>query len=388
MKIQVKSESLKDAVKSLIGIKPQTDVMDVLKFVKLETTSDDHNFETVSLTATDLDVSKRIEIRPESVKESGVVLIALQKLYNILNKVPSGAILTVSDASSETDNTSTVVLEGDNFHYTLVSPRLDDYPNVAFSDIASSFEHSISINSAYVYDIFHRTYLHIPKCHPRPTLCGGCFKRQDGKQYFFGTDGHRLLINVLDNSIWDIPEGKNFVVSKSAMVEIMKICSETDVLTLNFDSKMLYIDGGVVSFSTRLLDGNYPEVLCVEPDSFSNSVRFRKSDFLSALNIVSSILTRNEVACAVSFLPEDSIAVLKSASVNVGECEYTVPINPINIKHNQSITLNCYYLIDCLSRVSSPEIVMEFDDAVSPVRMSSNSDDSWRYLVMPIREAL
>ena len=136
-------------------------------------------------------------------------------------------------------------------------------------------------------------------------------------------------------------------------------------------------------FYSTLISGKFFDYENLLRDSYKIQTSVIRSEFQSAFERA-SLLAREDRANLVEMtLNNEEIYIdSKSEIGNVHEV-----INCSQIGENLKIAFNSRYILDGVKILESEEIVLNFTDSVNPLIITEVEDDSYIYLVLPVRLA-
>jgi len=153
-------------------------------------------------------------------------------------------------------------------------------------------------------------------------------------------------------------------------------------LTLAVTAKDARIVAGSVSFFMRLVDGEFPDYRQVIPKSTRVQVQVQRDDLLSALRRTS--LLASERSRGVKLSVERGKLEISASNPDQGEAS-----EELEAKYEGdalSIGFNARYLMDVLGAHAQGDVIeLGLTDEVGPGILKGSQDDSYTYVVMPMR---
>lgn len=155
-------------------------------------------------------------------------------------------------------------------------------------------------------------------------------------------------------------------------------------ISIAYDDKIVVIKHGDFMLTTRLLDGNYPDLNKFIPKNYERGAKFDKQAMLSALKRV-SVASNESNLCVVSFVgctctvKCEDLNNAKSGSESI-ICEYEG--DPF------SICLSTQYLQQTLQSINADNVKMTFDTPMKPALFydeSEPSESEYIAMVMPMK---
>ena len=202
------------------------------------------------------------------------------------------------------------------------------------------------------------------------------------------TDRFRLAVRELPWSPEQVDAEASVIVPGRSLAEAARSLGHADFirLALGDDERLLGLAGGDQQFTTRLLDGEYPKFRSLLPTSFATTVRVDVAELSEAIKRAALVTERNH---AVRLHISDGEIRLEAGAGSETESEEFVEAqlngDPI------SIAFNPQYLLDGLTALDKSTAEMRCNEPGKPVvfvgaaESSGDPDDSYQYLLMPVR---
>ncbi|OGH93597.1 MAG: DNA polymerase III subunit beta [Candidatus Magasanikbacteria bacterium RIFOXYD2_FULL_41_14] len=222
----------------------------------------------------------------------------------------------------------------------------------------------------------------------RPELAGVYFAFNT--EYYKGlvlaaTDSYRLAEKKLALS-QGIEEFKTIVPGRTAQ-EIHHILSsvvgDEKNIRLLINENQLAINYNDVQLVSRLVEGKYPDYTQIIPKNFTTTVTFSTAQLIKEIKSASLFSTTGVNGVAFKFNTSGVVSI-NSTSTQTGEYQSEISTDVSGQENN--ILLNHRYLLDGLGNMRSEAIVMKLTNADSPCLVQPDKDDSYLYIVMPIRQ--
>ena len=331
--------------------------------------------DTLSLTATDLDLSLRTSCAAK-VKKEGSCTIPARKLYDYVKLLPDGEIsikllenhwIQIRCGRS---NTKMVGMARANF------PTLPVFPTAGV----------ISIPAKVLRAMIGRTIFAIANEESRYTLNGALMVLKPESITMVATDGHRLAHVERPGEKFDGISGElKTLVPKKAMNELRILLDATDAEHIEFakDESTLFFRIGQRLLTSRQLTGQFPNYEAVLPKDNNKSITVRSSEFSSAIQRVAQFA--DERSGAIKMRLEKNELKISSSSTETGESEDSLETT----YDGDLVTMgfNSAYLLDFLKAAGADQVRLEFKDSQSAgqLRPEEGEDYKYRYIVMPMR---
>ena len=177
-------------------------------------------------------------------------------------------------------------------------------------------------------------------------------------------------------------EGKRQIIPRKAVLELAKILrEENDNINLSFGNSSLRIKDINLDFSTKLIDGKFPDYEKVLPSGEPDALEISKENLQSALTRAS--ILSNEKYRGVRF--ELSKNKLK-LTANNPEKESAEELLEVNYEGSpMEIGFNIGYLLDVLATIESETVEINFYGEESSCLIREPGNKLEAYVIMPMR---
>jgi DNA polymerase-3 subunit beta len=138
---------------------------------------------------------------------------------------------------------------------------------------------------------------------------------------------------------------------------------------------------GSVYYTSRLLDGAFPNYRQILPKSFSTEVVVLREDMAQALKSL-SIFADKSAQVSFSVEPTKKAVTLTSRNPDVGEQIST--LNATVSGEGVAMNFNGRYLADSLQPITGDSVRLHSNGPGKPLLVKDTSDDSFFYLAMPM----
>lgn len=224
----------------------------------------------------------------------------------------------------------------------------------------------------------------------RPELAGVLFSFNDeaGVLTMAATDSYRLAekkIKLLQG------EAKTrIIVPARAAQEISHILSllngvenEKNVRLLITDSQIV-LRSNDVELVSRLVEGQYPDYTQIIPKEFKTTAELSTNQLVKEVKAASLFTTVGVNAVSLDFDTARGVVVVSSISTQTGEHKSEVVSDIKGDKNN--VLLNHRYVLDGLANIDTENSLVKLVNADSPCVIAPKNDQSFVYIIMPIRQ--
>jgi DNA polymerase-3 subunit beta len=215
----------------------------------------------------------------------------------------------------------------------------------------------------------------------KPEL-GSVYLYHENEEFVFAaTDSFRLAEKR-------IPFKKTATVFQPLLIPIKNVTELIRVLEEEKDEIRVFVGKGQISiegsnllFTSRLIEGSFPDYKQIIPKEFVAEAVVLKDDLLSALKLTSLFSDRfNQLRIHVE--QKKKLFELSARSGELGESKSSIhaALSGESIQSN----FNYRYIADALPAISSDSLSFRWSGENKPLIMSGVGDKSFRYLVMPM----
>ncbi|MDD5639842.1 MAG: DNA polymerase III subunit beta [Candidatus Pacebacteria bacterium] len=229
----------------------------------------------------------------------------------------------------------------------------------------------------------------------RPEISGIFMHFGKNSVRFVATDSFRLAEKVLKfspNSGYQNKFDKDleFIIPQKAIKELINIISEDgrpvrlymSESQLLFEISYLKNNHPEVNLVSRQIEGQYPNYQEIIPKSAKTKIIVNRDDFMKKIKTAGIFGGKiNEVSFAIN-KGSDEIEIT-SQDVDSGESKQS--INSQIEGGDLKVSFNWKFVLDGLQNIKSSEISFEFQSSEGPAVIRGIGDDSYLYVVMPIK---
>jgi DNA polymerase-3 subunit beta len=363
MKFSTAREALLKPLQAVIGVVERRQTMPILANVLVSAKGGQ-----LSITATDLEV-ELVAMTPLDIDTEGEITVPGRKLLDICRALPEGANVSFSLSGDK------VTLRSGRSKFTLVTLPASEFPSV--DDVTA--DKMISIPQETLSLLLEKTHFSMAQQDVRYYLNGLLVETGNGYLRAVATDGHRLALcqAELDGNL---PE-KQVIVPRKGVLELQRLLSGAGSLELALGSNHIRIELDGIRFTSKLIDGRFPEYERVIPKNAKNALSVDRQVLKGALQ--RTAILSNEKYRGIRLVLSGGGLVLQAHNPEQEEAEEEVEVSYEG--EDMEIGFNVNYLQDALGAIESEEVTLAFVDANSSCLMRSPGDDSCKYVVMPMR---
>jgi len=222
----------------------------------------------------------------------------------------------------------------------------------------------------------------------RPILTGVLAKFEDANLTLAAADGFRLSVRTLPLS-HAVPDPFSVIIPARALTELGRISGEQkDPVTITVTptrNQVLFQLTGTVLVS-QLIDGKFPDYRQIIPRARSTRAVVDSAAFLKAARAAqifareSAHIVRLHIKPGSELMPGHMVVSATSAETgdDVSELDASVEGDEVEI------AFNVRYLIDVLSVLHVPQVVLDLQTSSSPGVIRAAGDENYTHVVMPM----
>ena len=315
---------------------------------------------TLSLAGFDLKTSISTTIAAEVAVE-GAAAVPYALLAPLVAKLPAQAAVTIA-ASGER-----IVLATVSGEYSLTALDAADWPELTEPKATNAVTVPLVELQAAITATAHAA----SRDEAKQILQGiKITLAADGIQAA-ATDGHRLSLYgaAFDASAITVPA--------ATLRELQHL---RDSVTITSDAATIRIADARTAIVTRILDGTYPNVQALVPETYGTTIAVDRLALLHAVQRVGILAdTHNSV---VKLAIDDNLTI--SADVELGNGSETLAIE--HTGKAVTLAVNAAYLQDGLRAMTTPQVTICANAATTPfVIRPVGADTLQTYLIMPVQ---
>ncbi len=365
MKFSIKRETLLQPISQVIGVVERRQTLPVLANFLISAQG-----KRLSVTGTDMEVELIASVEADILAE-GEITVPARKLVDIVRMLPDGVSITA-------------VLEGDKLtvssgrgRYTLATLPATEFPA---TDQVETLE-VVKIQEYKLKNLLDKTSFAMANQDVRYYLNGLLFDFQDGKLITVATDGHRLALCDLDSDLEIVGE-RQMIVPRKGVLELSRMLSESkDPVELALGKNHVRLVKGSTIFTSKLIDGRFPEYKAVIPKGTDRHIKIDRGSFTQALQRA-SILSNEKYRGVRLEAADNSVKIIAHNPQHeeaVEELEAELNFDQI------AIGFNVTYLLDALMAIEGGSVIMELKDANSSCLIAAETGGHDRHVVMPLK---
>jgi DNA polymerase-3 subunit beta len=336
----------------------------VLSGVLLQPTADG-----LLLAATDMELSLRT-VMPATVEGDSSLVVPGKLLVDLARLLPAPEV-TIAFRPEE----GVAHVSSGSYSSKLNVFSAEDFPRLPTVEQAP---HAIEAES--LLETVDRVSRSASKDESRPVLTGILVRFEGTKLTMAATDSYRLSFKetVLEESGPDLEA----IIPARALTELSRIAAGSATVSLGVNENTVVFGAGDTWLTTRRIDGQFPDVGRLLPESFEVEVDVSRSELRDVVRRAGVMALRN---APLRLRFADGELTISAQSQDVGETVESLPVaysgEPLEIGFNAE------FLSDGIESVRGDTVRLKLINPLRPGLITAMGDDSFWYLIMPIRLA-
>ena len=364
MKLSVSRETLLKPLQAVIGVVERRQTMPILANVLLVVKDGQ-----VAVTGTDLEVELVATVDVE-VEAAGEITVPGRKLLDIFRALPESAEVSIS-VSGEKLN-----VKSGRSRFSLMTLPAAEFPRVG--DINAG--QTLSISQSTLAKLLDKTHFSMAQQDVRYYLNGLLLETGNKWLRAVATDGHRLALCEVELDEQKIPE-QQVIVPRKGVLELQRLIGGEGELQIELGSNHIRIQLEDIRYTSKLIDGRFPEYERVIPQDTDNQLTADREAFRGALQ--RTAILSNEKYRGIRLIIKKGGLLLQAHNPEQEEAEEEVEISYSG--DDIEIGFNVNYLLDAFAAIESDEIVLAVVDGNSSCLLRDPGNDDCKYVVMPMR---
>jgi len=363
VKFRCEREILADALTTAGRAASSRNTLPVLQGLRLDVTEGE-----LVVTGTDLELTIQISV-PVFADRTGSAVVPAKLVADIVRALPAGAVeLELHD--------DVLGISAGRSEFTVTPKSVADFPAIVTSDAEP-----VTLSAKQVSSALRQVVRAASTDDARAVLTGVQLSATDGGVKLVATDSYRLAVRDLPQSSL-LAAGQHVLVPSRALAELQRILpdGESAELTVRFGAREAVFETDDTTLTTRLIEGDYPNVQNLLPSSHPNLLTVGREALAEALRRVKILAQDTPVKL---HLDTSGVLKLEATTQDVGkagdEIDATYEGTPMVVAFNPD------YLASGLDAVEGDEVTLATMDAMKPAVLRGVGHDDYLYLLMPVR---
>jgi len=364
MKLTAEREKLLVPLQAIIGVVERRQTMPVLANVLLGVGQG-----RLSITATDLEV-ELVATTEVTVQQGGDITVPGRKFLDILRALPekTGVMITVEGEK--------LVIRAGRSRFSLSTLPATEFPVI--DDINS--QQTVQITRKDLLRLLEKTHFSMAQQDVRYYLNGMLLEIEGQTLRAVATDGHRLALCEA-TLVAKAKSAQQVIVPRKGVLELQRVLTDEGSAEIAIGTNHVRAQIGDVRFTSKLIDGRFPEYSRVIPAAAPTAIRADRDVLRQALQ--RTAILSNEKYRGIRITVKKNMMTVQAHNPEQEEAE-----EEIEVAYSGSdleVGFNVNYLLDALAAIDGQEVELGLTDSNSSCLIRSPGNASARYVVMPMR---
>lgn len=338
----------------------------------------------VEVLSTNLETAVRLSAKAK-VESEGKITIGAKALVEFVSQIPETQI--IFELLGEE-----ALITTDSYSARFATMEASEYP--AIPRIEKGIE--VTVSARDLFEAIGKVAFSAAQDEGRPILTGVLCEINKNNLSMVATDGYRL--SFIEKKLIKGEKVPNIkiIVPARALAEFGKIISDMMAADTKSDIEVkivvadtlnqLYFKIENIEYTSRLIEGEFPNWQKTIPSAFSSTAKIEKEEFIRLVK-VASIFAREAGNIVRLKLEENAKKPTISVYANASQLGSGNAKMEIEMKGpGGEIAFNYRYLLEVLGLMEDEEVIFEMIESLNPGRLRGQSEnDTFFHIVMPVR---
>jgi DNA polymerase-3 subunit beta len=364
MKLTAEREKLLAPLQAVIGVVERRQTMPVLANVLLAVRDG-----RLSITATDLEV-ELVAGTDVAVQDAGDITVPGRKLLDILRALPEKLPVSLSVEGEK------AVIKAGRSRFSLST-----LPAAEFSVLEDiNLQQTVQVARKELLRLLEKTHFSMAQQDVRYYLNGMLLEIDGEMLRAVATDGHRLALCETALAARAVTS-QQVIVPRKGVLELQRLLTEDGIAELAIGSNHVRAQIGDIRFTSKLIDGRFPEYSRVIPAAPAAAIRADRDVLRQALQ--RTAILSNEKYRGIRVTVKKNVVTVQAHNPEQEEAEEEIEVGYEGA--DLEVGFNVNYLLDALAAIDGQEVELGLTDSNSSCLIRSPGIATARYVVMPMR---
>jgi DNA polymerase-3 subunit beta len=364
MKLTATREEILEPLQNVIGVVERRQTMPVLSNVLLSARNN-----KLAITGTDLEV-ELVSTKGLDVSQAGDVTVPGRKFLDICRALQEGTPVTLATEGER------LSIRGGRSRFTLTTLPAAEFPLV--DDVSA--QQTLVVPQAEFRRLIDKTHFSMAQQDVRYYLNGMLLEAEGKTLRAVATDGHRLSLceTALETKV---ATRQQVIVPRKAVGELQRLLGSEGNIELLIGTNHVRATIGDVRFTSKLIDGRFPEYGRVIPSAPTKAVGADRETLRHALQ--RTAILSNEKYRGIRLVLKPNQLTLMAHNPEQEEAEDQIEVDYRG--DEMEIGFNVNYLLDALGAIETDRVNLALSDSNSSGLLTAPGVPSCKYVVMPMR---
>jgi DNA polymerase III subunit beta len=322
----------------------------------------------LELAATDMELSLRTTLDAQVDGESAVVVPG-KLLVDLARLLPEPDV-TIEYRPEE----GVAHISSGGYSSRLNTYSAEDFPRLPALDVPLH-----AVDRGALLETVERVARAASRDESRPVLTGILVRFEPGKLVMAATDSYRL--SVKETPLEQSGPELEAIIPARALQELSRLGASADTIELGVHENHMVFGAGDAWLTTRRIDGQFPNVKQLLPETFEVELTLPRSELLDVVRRASVMTLRNS---PLRLRFAEGELTVSAQTQDVGETRESLPAAYTG--EGLEIGFNAEFLRDGVESITSDSLTLKLINPLRPAVMQDAESD-FTYLIMPIRLA-
>lgn len=361
MKFTVDTKDFSGAVLSVSKALPVRTTMPSLEGIYAETKNG-----TLTLKCSDLMIQKECRLAAV-VEEDGAVILPGKLFCELVRKLPDSTV------SFEVVGKQVNIKCG-RLKTNIQALDFEEFPEMRFNGEVNE----IQLKRDDCRQMINQTVFAAAQDDSKPILTGVLFEIEDSVTAV-STDAYQFAMRNVP--LLKKRKNSSMVIPAKTLMEISRVAEEADeTITLNFTTTHVKVDLGHTCLTARLLDGDYIKYKQLIPKEYKTRVLLNREELIMLIDRAQLVAREGNNNIIMDF-SDNKLYVRANSFIGKSNEDMDVQMSGDNIE----IAFNPKYCMNVLKNITEETVAIDFLSNISPCVVHPVDNDSFTYLIVPVR---
>lgn len=365
MRFSTQRETLLKPMQQVVGVVERRQTLPVLAHLLVQVKDG-----RLSLTGTDLEVEMRASTQVD-MQEAGETTVPARKWFDLVRALPDGVKVDVQIKGDR------VVMHAGRSRYTLSTLPAEEFPNNDEIEITDR----VSLPEGTLRRLMERTAFAMANQDVRYYLNGLLLDLRETELRCVATDGHRMAMaqTTLDKHPGST---RQLIIPRKGVMELLGLFETADdMVDIEFSSNHLRVRRSDVVFTSKLIDGRFPDYEAVVPLGADKIVKVDREALRNALQRAAILSNEKYRGVRLEVTP----GCLRIIAHNPEQEEAFEEVEADTKVGDVAIGFNVSYLLEALGALDEANVQLQLRDAQSSCLLLGVASQEAQHVVMPLR---
>jgi DNA polymerase-3 subunit beta len=364
MKLSANRETILQPLQAVIGVVERRQTMPILANVLLSARNN-----RLSVTATDLEV-ELLASAEVSLQSAGDITVPGRKLLDICRALPEGVSVSFAVEGEK------AVIRAGRSRFTLTSLPASEFPTIE----EISAQQTLELTQSELRTLLDQTHFSMAQQDVRYYLNGMLLETDGNVLRTVATDGHRLALCEMTMSS-KVKANQQVIVPRKGVLELQRLLGTDGSVSVAIGTNHIRVQIGDIRFTSKLIDGRFPEYSRVIPASPTKLVKADRETLRHALQ--RAAILSNEKYRGIRLTIRTNALTVQAHNPEQEEAEEEIEVTYQG--DDLEVGFNVNYLLDALAAIEGANVDIGLSDSNSSCLIRNPDKTASKYVVMPMR---